>query len=151
MILRKFAAKVTAITSCVVVNAANPLAASANNFVMVAGRTNDGSRLSFSPKSVHVTVGSQTYQDFHRFFNYAVHRQDGAISFQADAYTPWCRNGKVELDWRAVDKVYFHNMKIYNNIDISKTPWWMTSDGRRVEATSPASRNLLRAVCNTQI
>jgi hypothetical protein len=122
----------------------------ADNIVIVAGTTNNGSRLTFTPSSVKVPTKTNTFGDYNRFFNYSVLRKDGSQSVHVGAKTPWCRNRKIELDPRAIDNQVFYFTKIYNNIDISKTPGWFIDSGYIV-ANSPASRNLLKAVCATPL
>lgn len=124
--------------------------AKANNFVIVAGTTKNGSRLMFAPSSVNIKFPQNPKEpmlgDYNRYFNYAVLRKDGSQSINLGAYTHWCRNGKVEVDGRAVDPQNFFFMKIYNNIDVMKNPGWFTDNGY-IFADSPASINLLKTVC----
>jgi len=113
------------------------------NLVMVAGTTNNGSRLVFAPSSVKIDSESKN-----RVFNYVVMKQSTENSINVGAYTPWCRYGKVQLDSRALDIQVAGLTYVYQNVNPAKQPGWFV-DNRYVVANSPASRNLLKAICAT--
>jgi hypothetical protein len=115
--------------------------------VTVAGTTNKGDRLAFEPASVHIDRSGEVL-DKNRVFNYAVIKKSGEISVNIGAHTHWCQFGKVQLDGRAVDKQTWFFTKQYLGIDTMKQPGWFV-DNRYVVANSPASRNLLKAICAT--
>ncbi|PAX52914.1 hypothetical protein CK510_16780 [Brunnivagina elsteri CCALA 953] len=111
------------------------------NIVLVAGSTNNGNRLVFVPNSVRIDSESKN-----RVFNYAVMKPSGESSINADAYTPWCRFGKVQLDPRAIDNQVFGLTFVYHKVNPARQPGWF-ANGQYIVANSPASRNLLKSVC----
>jgi hypothetical protein len=121
------------------------IAQSTGNIVIVAGTTNQGDKIAYQPDSVYIDRGGES-GDKSRFFNYAVIKKSGEISVNIGAHTHWCRFGKVQLDSRAVDKQTWFFTKEYLGIDTMKQQGWFSDKGY-VVANSPASRNLLKAIC----
>jgi hypothetical protein len=123
------------------------IAQTTGNVVIVAGKTNNGSRLLYDPDSIRIDRSGEAL-DKSRVFNYAVMKPSGEISVNIGAHTHWCRFGKVQVDARAVDKQTWFFTKQHLGIDTMKQPGWFSDKGYIV-ANSPASRNLLKAICAT--
>lgn len=132
--LRKAAALVVASAAAIAFNA---VPAKAAQGVIVAGTTNDGSKLYYDPSSVEVN-------NYTRTFKYAVIKPNGEIRINY-AQTPWCRFGKIELDARAL-----HENSL---LELPKNPGWVIFQDNDpdheifIKADSPASINLLKAIC----
>lgn len=131
--------KVAICLGVVALSFTNVTKANATEGVIVAGTTNDGDKLYYVPSSVKL-------ENNRRMFQYGVIKQNGEIRFN-NGTTPWCRYSKVQLDPRAIDSQAFFFTKLYNNIDILKTPGWFADSGY-VVANSSASKNFLKAVCS---
>jgi hypothetical protein len=108
--------------------------ANAQVSTVLPGKTNDGSQLKLYLESVRIE------NKYWRSFNYAVIRPDGT-TVSRTATTPWCRNGKVQLDPRASSQ---------SSSDYQKGASWFAIEASTiVYADSDASRNLLKKVCET--
>jgi hypothetical protein len=145
--IKSLALSIVAAASLVGSIGTEAIAQSTGNMVIVAGKTNNGSRLVYEPASVYIDR-SGNFMDKSRVFNYAVVKPSGEISVNIGAHTHWCRFGKVQVDDRAVDKQTWFFTKQYLGIDTMKQPGWFSDKGY-ILANSQASRNLLKAVCAT--
>ena len=70
-------------------------------------------------------------------------------NYPAQGKTHWCRNGRIEKDVRAINRL----TEIEK--EVSSQPGWFFTDGfngqsiRYIKADSPASVNLLKKVCSS--
>ena len=100
---------------------------SASDVLVVAGTTNNNTKLAIFNNSIKVT-------GYDRQFNYAVLDIQGNISINYNTKTSWCRYGSIQLDNRGRYK--------------SSVPGWYLTNGRFIAADSEASINLLNRVCS---
>lgn len=118
-------------------------------FKLVRGNTSNGGMLALETSTVglvsnEVSRGQQSVTiGYYRVFDYYSIDKKGNQR-KVSALTPWCTKGKVKFDPNAYDAF---NMGAI----IAKSPAWMTEDAnfshKIIKADSPASINLLKAVC----
>ena len=113
------------------------------NAQVVPGLTNDGGKLSFYTASLH-----DAYIRTFAYFYIPKGSNRAITNYPAQGKTHWCRNGRIEKDVRAINRL----TEIEK--EVSSQPGWFLVDqndysSRYIKADSPASVNLLKKVCSS--